>query len=86
MFSAPRPEHAITAAAFRHHQQGLDPGLRMVALGFVARQGVNVFASVEQGHELATDRERDWILERSLPAALRHAVIAQPDRCMQACT
>lgn len=40
-------------AIFCRHQQRLDRGLPMVALGFFPRQGIDVFASVEQSDELA---------------------------------
>ena len=77
MFSAPRPEHAITAATFRRHQQGLDRNLPVIALSFLARKGVDVFAGVEQGDELATVGQRDRILEGTFPACLRPASFGQ---------
>jgi hypothetical protein len=56
------------AAIFGRHQQRLDRGLPMVALGFFARQGLDVFASIEEGDKLAPVRQRDRILEGALPA------------------
>jgi hypothetical protein len=71
------PQHANARvqqrpAIFGRHQQRLDRGLPMVALGFFPRQGMDVFASVEQGDELATVGKGDWILEQFSPAGFSH--------------
>jgi len=60
-------------AALGGADQATDRGLPLVELLIGHRKLVDVNASIQQGDELATARQRYRIVKRSFPAAISHS-------------
>src|SRR6202048_3384854 len=62
------------AVMFDHQEHRFDRGLPFREVLFALRELLDIFGGVLEGDELASARQRDWLVEASAPAALSYAL------------